>query len=210
MVQNSRNAQLNILDGLGVTARQYDPINYPGRTRLQIGDNSTTRYKQGMSVEDFLNNPEIDEYIKNSLKRLPPDAQREALRVADAAENREVRLNPADYGLENFDLSGQGHPLAYDKVVPNQVNKLLKPFGGKVDVLGEAYVPRKGRSSTGTQFEPVFKGRPAPAIGANSDVIKTQILGALLTPEMKKLIKEKGFYALGPLMAAILGNQGER
>jgi hypothetical protein len=114
-------------------------------------------------------------------------------------------VDAADFGLPYFNFGGQGHPLAYDKVLVDQVNKMMKPFGGRVEDVGEAYVPWTGKDITGSNVPPNIK-TAAPQI-IDESMFPVPIKGVKLTREMKKLIREKGFYALGPLMAAILGGQ---
>jgi hypothetical protein len=157
------------------------------------------------------------------------------------------RTNPADpFGdsfaydhiIEGDDLSigGEGMKEFYDKLLPKRAEKLLKPFGGRVErgvVLGDtANAPNQYSIDYDEHFyntegglRPVqVRQYPDPNNVDESDPILSFLPGVSsaeagrivekmipvpqhdqwmvnLTPEMRKLILEKGFPALAMLMA---------
>lgn len=88
-------------------------------------------------------------------------------------------LNPKD-----LEIGGQGMKYFYDQLLPARMNRILKPFGGKVEL---------GELPTGIPYEGSIGGTPI------SGPQTFQAWIAKLTPEMKQRIAKEGLPLLTTL-----------
>lgn len=116
----------------------------------------------------------------------------------DAAENdlAGVAWAPGKVHMDRW--RGHGNPQLYDAVAPKRFDKIARGFGGRVEPVGRV---GKGKYETLVDFG------ADPTVSAQIGDEIQSIMGIRLTPEMKKAILEKGFYALTPLLAATMGQQ---
>jgi hypothetical protein len=102
------------------------------------------------------------------------------------------------HDVGQMEIGKKGMNQFYDNYFPGAIQKFMQPFGGKVEPVGAL--------STASSL-PMHEQQPG--FGDISGLKQIMpIMGMKLTPEMKKLILQKGFYALSPLLAAIMGQQG--
>lgn len=211
--------ELLMADDRLFAGRAYDPEDAAGRLRHYVlgvengqiaprDDVDTERLRELMSEFAPLRQARFEASQINNLVPNAPGKDHAWLdmlfkrELIDAAENDLAGVAWAPGSVHQARWQGHGNPTLYDSVLPKRAQKIAQQFGGRVEPVGRI----RGRELDwqNTQLpSPTDIDELANQLMGQSSV--QSILGVRLTPQMKQLIKEKGFYALTPLMAASLG-----
>ena len=171
------------------------------------GQTQIDRYDLSQSVNRILYDPDqrVLEVFDNNMGHVATHAIEKPedlipLIGKDAADRLMANPIPGHEGFRpvfqlagvDLQIGGGGMTDFYDRQLPERLGKILKPFGGKVEL---------GSLGNPTQFDQF--GVAKTTLDQTPEEIEAWI--ARLTPEMKAAIKEKGL----PLIALLMMLQGE-
>lgn len=181
-VQNDR---YNLANHVSKLAFDHDPVTGKGILYAWDPDGRETVFQNIAKPEDLV--PIIG---KDAAARLTSGTPKKMSNHQDL---------PGDQGIDAYELTGQDLEIGgdgmrdfYDRQLPDKMNKILKPFGGRVE---QADIPL-GVSKNNLTYTPQEEAVLGPM---NNATVKAWI--ARLSPEMKERIRKEGL----PLLLALLG-----